>query len=87
MPNLRGMLQRHVTIRACACSTSTAATRRDQTGPDGRHLPARVRPPDGKLFLDRATDPTTFTTWEQFERFHRDEFVERITEFVKRVGS
>ena len=42
---------------------------------------------DGKLFLDRVTDPTTFTTWEQFERFHRDAFVARITEFVRRVGS
>ena len=42
---------------------------------------------DGVLFLDRVTDPTTFTTWEQFERFHRAAFVERITEFVARVGS
>jgi len=42
---------------------------------------------DGTLFLDRVTDPTTFTTWEQFELFHRDAFVERITEFVRRVGS
>ena len=42
---------------------------------------------DGKLFLDRVTDPTTFTTWEQFERFHRDAFVARISEFVERVGS
>ena len=42
---------------------------------------------DGVLFLDRVTDPRTLTTWEQFERFHRDAFVERITEFVERVGS
>ena len=42
---------------------------------------------DGVLFLDRVADPRTLTTWEQFERFGRDEFVERITEFVERVGS
>lgn len=42
---------------------------------------------EGVLFLDRVTDPTTFTTWEAFERFHRDAFVERITDFVRRVGS
>jgi peptide deformylase len=42
---------------------------------------------DGVLFLDRVTDPTTFTTWAQFERFGRDAFVERITRFVARVGS
>ncbi len=29
---------------------------------------------DGVLFLDRV-DPRTLTTWEQFERFHREEFV------------
>ena len=39
------------------------------------------------LFLDRVVDTRTLTTWEQFERFHRDAFVERITEFVDRVGS
>ena len=42
---------------------------------------------DGKLFVDRVTDPTTFTTWEQFELHHRDAFIERITAFVERVGS
>ena len=39
------------------------------------------------LFLDRVHDPTTLTTWEQFERFHRADFIERITAFVERVGS
>jgi peptide deformylase len=42
---------------------------------------------DGILFLDRVTDPRSFTSWEQFERFHRAAFVERITELVARVGS
>jgi peptide deformylase len=41
---------------------------------------------DGVLTLDRA-DPKTYMTWESFERFHRDAFVERITRFVERVGS
>jgi hypothetical protein len=26
-------------------------------------------------------------TWEEFDRRHRKEFVERITEFAERVGS
>ena len=38
---------------------------------------------DGVLFVDRVRDPRTFTTWEQFERFHRAAFVDRITEFVR----
>ena len=42
---------------------------------------------DGRLFLDRVADTMTLTTWAQFERFHRDAFIARITEFVERVGS
>ena len=35
-----------------------------------------------------ASRPATLTTWEQFERFHRDAFVERITRrSCERVGS
>ena len=32
---------------------------------------------NGTLFVDRVEDPTTFSTWEQFERFQRDEFTAR----------
>ena len=42
---------------------------------------------DGVLFVDRVEDPTTFSTWEQFDRHHRAAFVERISELVARVGS
>ena len=42
---------------------------------------------DGVLFVDRVADPTTLTAWDEYERFHRDAFVERITAFVERVGS
>jgi peptide deformylase len=42
---------------------------------------------DGVLFIDKVLDPATISTWEQFELHHRDAFVERITEFVNRVGS
>jgi peptide deformylase len=42
---------------------------------------------DGTLFLDRVTDSATLTTWEQFARFHRDEFAERARSIVERTGS
>ena len=41
---------------------------------------------DGVLITDRA-DPSTLCTWEEFERHHRDAFIERISRFVERVGS
>jgi len=33
---------------------------------------------DGILFLDRVKDPRTFMTWEEFDRHHRDAWLERI---------
>ena len=42
---------------------------------------------DGTLFVDRVTDPSTPTTWVQFERFHQDAFVERARRLVEWVGS
>ena len=41
---------------------------------------------DGILITDRA-DPATLSTWDEFERHHRDAFVERITRFAQKVGS
>ena len=39
---------------------------------------------DGVLFLDRVRDPTTFSTWEQFDRHHRAEFEARARAIVER---
>jgi len=38
-------------------------------------------------FVDRVTDPSTFSTWTEFERHHKAAFVERVQELVARVGS
>ncbi len=42
---------------------------------------------DGVLFIDKVADPTTLATWDEFNKHHREAFVERITAFVERVGS
>ena len=41
---------------------------------------------DGILVVDRI-DPKTLSTWEQFTEHHQDAFFERITRFVREVGS
>lgn len=41
---------------------------------------------DGVLVVDRI-DPKTLSTWEEFDRHHRDAFVERISRFVAEMGS
>jgi peptide deformylase len=42
---------------------------------------------DGKLFVDRVVDTRSLCTWTDFERFHRDAFVERAKALVARFGS
>ena len=87
VPNLRGNVMRHVNIRVRwidRVGNTHDEIKRGLTAGTFQHECDHL---DGTLFLDRVTDPTTFATWEQFERFHRAAFVERITEFVRRVGS
>jgi peptide deformylase len=87
VPNLRGVVARHVNVRVRYLDRHGVAhdeVRRGLTAGTFQHECDHL---DGVLFLDRVTDPTSFTTWEEFERFHRDAFVERITEFVARIGS
>jgi len=87
VPNLRGEVDRFVEVRVRFLDREGREhdeIRRGLTAGTFQHECDHL---DGRLFLDRVTDPTTFTTWEQFERYHRAAFVERITEFVSRVGS
>ena len=87
VPNLRGNVMRHVNIRIRYLDRDGGAHDEIRRGLTAGTLQHECDHLDGKLFVDRVTDPTTFTTWEQFELHHRDAFIERITKFVERVGS
>jgi peptide deformylase len=87
VPNLRGNVFRHVTIRVQYLDRDGVAHDEIKRGLTAGTFQHECDHLDGKLFLDRVVDTTTLTTWEQFERFHRAAFVERITAFVERVGS
>jgi peptide deformylase len=87
VPNLRGDVERFVNVRVRYLDrdgTEHEEIKRGLTAGTFQHECDHL---DGKLFVDRVTDTRTLTTWEHFERFHRDAFVERITKFVERVGS
>jgi peptide deformylase len=87
VPNLRGNLQRHVNVRVRYLDRDGVAHDEVKRGLTAGTFQHECDHLEGVLFLDRVTDPHSFTTWEQFERFHRAAFVERITRFVERVGS
>ena len=87
VPNLRGNVFRHVDIRVRYLDRNGNPHDERKRGLTAGTFQHEFDHLDGLLFLDRVDDTRTLTTWEQFERFHRAAFVERITEFVNRIGS
>ncbi len=84
---LRGSVQRHVNIRVRYLDRDGVAhdeVKRGLTAGTWQHECDHL---DGILFVDRVDDPTSLATWDEFNDFHRDAFIERITAFVERVGS
>lgn len=87
VPNMRGNVMRWVTVRVRYWDRHGEEHDEVKRGLTAGTFQHELDHLDGTLFLDRVHDTRTLTTWEQFERFHREAFVERITEFVRRVGS
>jgi len=84
---LRGEVTRHVHIRLRYRGRDGEAHEDLLHGLTAATMQHECDHLDGRLFVDRLTDPRTLSTWEEFELHQRDEFVARITEFVDRVGS
>ena len=87
VPNLRGEVPRHVSIRLRYLDRGGAEHEEIRRGLTAGTFQHELDHLDGTLFLDRVVDPATLSTWGEFERFHRDAFVERARRLVERVGS
>lgn len=84
---LRGNVLRHVNIRVTYFDRNGLEydeIKRGLTAGTWQHECDHL---DGRLFIDKVSDPATLATWNEFNTYHRAAFVERITEFVERVGS
>ncbi len=87
VPNMRGNVMRHVNVRVRYWDRHGVEHEEIKRGLTAGTFQHECDHLDGLLFLDRVFDTRTLTTWEQFEAHHREAFVARITEFVRRVGS
>ena len=87
VPNLRGEVPRHMAIQVRYLDREGGEHEEERRGLTAGTFQHELDHLDGTLFVDRVTDPATLSTWEQFERFHRDEFVERALRIVERTGS
>jgi peptide deformylase len=87
VPNLRGEVPRHMTIRVHYLDREGGEHQEVRRGLTAGTFQHELDHLDGTLFLDRVSDPSTLSTWEQFERFQRDDFERRARAIVERTGS
>ena len=87
VPGLRGDVERNVNIRVRYLDREGQPHEEIRRGLTAGTFQHEVDHLDGVLFLDRVRDPSTFSTWEQFDRHRRADFEARARELVDRVGS
>ena len=86
VPDLRGELERHVNVRVTYLDRDGIERSEIRRGLTAGTFQHEVDHLDGILFVDRA-DPRTLSTWDAYERFHREQFEARARALVERVGS
>jgi peptide deformylase len=87
VPNLRGQVPRFTVVRVRAWDRRGNDLELEVKGLTAGTFQHELDHLDGKLFVDRVDDTRTLCTWSDFERFHRDAFVERAKALVARFGS
>lgn len=87
VPNLRGVVHRYTEIRLTAWDRGGEPIERVVRGLTAGTFQHENDHLDGVLFVDRVKDPRTLCTWAEFDRYHRQAFVERIVPFIQRMGS
>ena len=87
VPNLRGKVQRFVHTRIQAWDRHGNVIDDVVHGLKAGTYQHEVDHLDGKIFVDRVTDPSSFATWTEFDRHHKAQFVEQVQQLVARVGS
>lgn len=86
VPNLRGLVERRAEVHVTGVERDGSPVDRVIRGLTAGTFQHECDHLDGVLFVDRVKDPTTLTTWAEFDRFHRQAFVDRIVPFVKKMG-
>ena len=86
VPNLRGLVERCAEVRVTGWDREGKPCERVARGLTAGTFQHENDHLDGTIFVDRVKDPRTLCTWAEFDRFHKQAFVERIVPFVKRMG-
>jgi len=86
VPNLRGVVDRFAEVRLTGWDREGGPIDRILRGLSAGTFQHEKDHLDGVVFLDRVKDPRTFCTWAEFDRYHKQAFVDRIVPFIRRMG-
>ena len=87
VPNLRGRVDRCMHIRVDAWDREGNPMSFEVKGLTAGTYQHEFDHLQGQLFVDRVTDACTFSTWDNFHEFYRDEFVAEAEALVQKYGS
>ena len=87
VPDLRGTVKRFAEIRIQYLDRHGVAHDVEARGLTAGTFQHECDHLDGKVFVDRVTDATTFATWKNWERHRKPEFVKAATALVQKWGS
>ncbi len=87
MPNVRGDLERFENVGVRYLDREGAPHEETRRGLAAGTFQHEVDHLDGILFVDRMADMRSLSTWEEFERHGKAEFLARVEALVERVGS
>lgn len=86
VPNLRGVVPRFTEVRVTGWDREGKPFERLARGLTAGTFQHEADHLDGMLFVDRVKDPKTLCTWAEFDRYHKQAFVERIVPFIQKMG-
>lgn len=84
VPDLRGTLDRAMQVRVRYLDRDGHPREEIKRGLSAGTFQHELDHLDGILFLDRVSDPTSFSTWEQWNRFGAPAFLAHVAEINAR---
>jgi peptide deformylase len=87
VPDLRGVVRRHVELRVQAWDRLGNQIDREVRGITAGTFQHECDHLDGRLFIDRVEDPRTLCTWKEFARQHEARFREHVKAIVEHYGA
>jgi peptide deformylase len=86
VPGMRGDVARSTQVRVQALDSAGSPLDFTVRGLSAGTYQHEVDHLDGLLFVDKLVDSATLSTWDNFERFRRDDYLGRVSELVGRYG-